>query len=338
MEENNSKQEPENIIIDDKGKEIKPKKLNFFKKVWYSICKFEKYLEMSLEGAGRAFKYLIQIVSIFVLIISCIGLYNINKKLNSLVKNIEDNVPDFTYSEGKIVLKDSTESIYILQDKDFNLGKVIIDLSTEDEETISEYEKTIKEDSENDNMGLIILKDKLIQVVGVGYEGDSTTTVTYDEAMETLFGTSEVELTKAKLLEFLNSDGRNSIFIINFVAYFLAYFVIYLASGLIYVLILTIIGYASSKITKVKLKFSQVFAISIYAFTLSNILNMIYFIANYFAGIKITYFDVAYIAIAYIYMLAVLWLIKYDNIRKQENPVKEDKKEEKEEADGQEQI
>ena len=32
--------------------------INFFKKVWYSITKFEKYPEMATEGLGRALKYL----------------------------------------------------------------------------------------------------------------------------------------------------------------------------------------------------------------------------------------------------------------------------------------
>ena len=32
--------------------------INFFKKVWYSITKFEKYPEMATEGFGKAVKYL----------------------------------------------------------------------------------------------------------------------------------------------------------------------------------------------------------------------------------------------------------------------------------------
>ena len=32
--------------------------INFFKKVWYSITKFEKYPEMATEGLRRALKYL----------------------------------------------------------------------------------------------------------------------------------------------------------------------------------------------------------------------------------------------------------------------------------------
>jgi len=341
MSENNSKNEQENVVVDTEGKEIIPKKFNFFKKVWYSIVKFEKYIEMSLEGTGRALKYLLQIVSIFVLIIACIGLYNTNNSLNAFVKNIEENVPNFKYAEGEISLDENEEQkVYMINDTNLNFGKVIIDLNTEDENIISEYESTIKNDEETANSGIIILKDKVIQVVKLaeGVEGESRISMAYDEVMQNLFGQTDIELTKSNLIEFLNGSGRTSIFIVNFFAYFIAYFLIYLSSGLIYALVLALIGYASAKITKLQLTFAQLFAISVYAFTLSNILNMIYFVVNYFAGITIKYFDVAYIAIAYVYLVAVLFLIKTDFLKKQENEAKKEKKEEKEKTDGQEQI
>lgn len=341
MSDKNSEKEQENVVIDKNGKEIKPKGLGFFKKVWYSITKFEKYVEMSLEGTGKALKYLLQITSIFVLIISCIGIYNANKNLNGFVKNVEDNVPDFKYADGKIALaSDEENKVYTLKDKDLNFGQVIIDLNTEDENVIAEYENTIKSDDETSNVGIIILKDKVVQVAKLpeGVEGETTISMTYDEVMQSVFGKTNIEVTKSNLIEYLKGNGRTSILIVNFFSYFIAYFVIYICSGLIYILVLALIGYISVKITKIKLSFAQLFAMSTYAFTLSNVLNMIYFVANYFAGITIKYFDIAYIAIAYIYLVAVIFLIKLDTLRKQENQVKEEKKEEKKEADGQEQI
>ena len=341
MKENNLENEKENILVDKDGKELKPKKLNFFKKVWYSVTKFDKYVQMSLEGTGRALKYLLQITSIFVLIIACIGIYTINGSLNLFIDNIENNVPDFKYADGQIALAEGEESkVYTLNDTNLNFGKVIIDLNTDDENIVSEYEETIKNASETNNMGIIILKDKVIQVAKLveGVDGESTISMTYDEVMQSLFGSVEVEITKSNLLEYLDGNGRTSIFIVNFFAYFIAYFIIYLSSGLIYALVLALIGFASAKITRLKLTFAQLFAMSVYAFTLSNILNIIYFVVNYFAGITIKYFDVAYIAIAYVYLVAVLFLIKSDTLKKQEDEIKKENKEEKEETNGQEQI
>ena len=45
-------------------------KINFFKKVWYSISKFEKYPDMAAEGIKSAIKYLVIIVSIVTVFIS----------------------------------------------------------------------------------------------------------------------------------------------------------------------------------------------------------------------------------------------------------------------------
>lgn len=340
MSDNNLKKEQENIVMDKNGKEIKPKKLGFFKKVWYSITKFEKYIEMSLEGKSRALKYLLQITSIFVLIIAFIGIYSANISLNGFINNVESNLPEFTYKEGTVILGEGAEDkVYTLQDDNLNLGKIIIDLNTEDENQISEYANTIKQDEESNNIGIIVLKDKVVQVVKLqeGIEGESEISITYDELMQGLFGSTEIELNKANLLEYLDGNGRSSILIVNFFSYFIAYFIIYISSGIIYALVLALIGFTSAKITKIKLTFGQAFSMSIYAFTLSNILNMIYFITNYFAGITIKYFDIAYITLAYVYIAAVIFLMKTDFLRKQENQVKKEK-EEKEETDGQEQI
>ena len=60
------KEQQENIVVDKEENEIKQKKLGFFKKIWYSITKFEKYVEMSSEGVGKALKYLLKLVTIFV--------------------------------------------------------------------------------------------------------------------------------------------------------------------------------------------------------------------------------------------------------------------------------
>lgn len=325
----------------DKVINEKTKKLSFFKKVWYSITKFEKYIEMASEGTMRAVRYLIQLTSILVLVIATISLYDLNSKLNGFIKNIEKNIPDFTYSEGKFELAEGVENKkYTLQDKDLNFGKMIIDLNPIDENVVKEYEKEIKNDNENNNIGYIILKDEVRQVAKMptGAEEETTSTIKYDKIMTEVFGSSEVEFSKSLLLQFLDKNGRGSILTVNFFSCFIAYFIIYASSILIYALVLSLIGFISAKITKIKLKINQIWAMSVYAFTLSTILQMIYLGVNYFTGITIKYFNIAYIAIAYIYLVAVMFLIKTDHLKKQENKVKEEKKEEKIEENGQEQI
>lgn len=322
------------------GNKVKSKKIKFYKKVWYSITKFDKYLELGLEGLGRAIKYLLQITAIFVLIIALIGLYDTNKNLEEFNQNIQENVPDFKYSEGIVSVISEENKAYKLTDANLGLGTIIIDVNTEDESTISEYESSILSNEENPKKGIIILKDKIITVSSVIGEKDSKSVVslTYDEVLQNLFGTSNIELTKQHLLDYLNGEGKTYIYIINFISYFIAYFIIYIFSGVIYVLILALIGYLTGIFTKIRLRFSVVFNMSVYAFTLSNVLNMMYFVINYFAGITIKYFSIAYIAIAYIYLVTIIFLIKIDFFKKQEEKLKEARKEEKGNQNGQEQI
>lgn len=336
-EGSNEKEEILEKVLEEK--ELKPKKMKFYKKVWYSITKFDKYLEMGLEGVGRAIKYLLQITAIFVLIIALIGLFNTNKNLEEFKQNINENVPEFKYSEGTVSLTSGENKVYKLTDNNFGFGTIIIDLNTEDENLISEYEKSILS-NEQKTTGVIILKNKIIQVAKVSEdnEGKSVVTLTYDELLQNVFGSSNIELTKQDIIYYLEGNGRTYIYIVNFVSYFIAYFIIYIFSAVIYTLILALIGYLTGIFTKIKLRFSVVFNMSVYAFTLSNILNMIYFIVNYFAGITIKYFDIAYIAIAYVYLVTIIFLIKSDFFKKQEENLKEVQKEEKGKENGQEQI
>ena len=322
------------------GKEVKPKKINFFKKVWYSITKFDKYLEMGLEGVGRAIKYLLQITAVFALLIALIGVYDTNKNLEGFKQNIDTNVPNFKYSEGTLSLETEENEVYKLKDTNFGFGTIIIDLNAEDENIISGYETSILSGEETSKTGIIILKDRIIQVSNVTDNDNSKSVVSlsYDEVLQNLLGSSNIEITKQDMLEYLDGDGKTYIFIINFVSYFIAYFILYISSGIIYVLILTLIGYLTSIFSKIKLRFSIVFNMSVYAFTLSNILNMIYFVLNYFAGITIKYFDIAYMALAYVYLVTIIFLIKSDFLKKQKEKIEKAKKEEEGREDGQEQI
>jgi hypothetical protein len=340
--ENVKKEQEKDEVLNQvlEGKEIEPKKIKFYKKVWYSITKFDKYLEMGLEGVGRAIKYLLQITALFVFIIALIGLYDTNKNLKEFKQNIQENVPDFKYSEGIVTLNSEENKIYKLTDSSFGLGTIIIDLNTEDEKTISEYESYIVSNKENTKTGIIILKDKIIQVSSVigNDKSKGVVSLTYDEILQNLFGSSNIELTKQNLLDYLDGQGKTYIYVVNFVSNFIAYFILYILSGIVYVLVLTLIGYLSGIFTKIRLRFSVVFNMSVYAFTLSNILYMIYFVVNYFTGITFKYFNIAYIAIAYVYLVTIIFLIKIDFFKKQEEKLKEAKKDEKGNKNGQEQI
>ena len=113
--------------------ENKTKNMNFFKKLWYSITKFEKYPDMAAEGLGSAIKYLIIltfIVSIFITIGSTMEMHRV---IGDLANYIQDNIPDFSYSDGKINAE-IEEPIKITEVNDSTIDQIIIDPNAETEE------------------------------------------------------------------------------------------------------------------------------------------------------------------------------------------------------------
>ena len=71
-------------------------------------------------------------------------------------------------------------------------------------------------------------------------------------------------------------------------------------------------AYVSARICKLNLSFKQAFNIGIYALTLSIILTMFYNVAYYLFGFYTNYFKTVYMLISYVYVVAVILMIKSD--------------------------
>ncbi len=99
-------------------------------------------------------------------------------------------------------------------------------------------------------------------------------------------------------------------------------FGIFFILGLIDALMISIIGFIASRITKILLKYKSIFTMSIYALTLPIILNCIYIVANTLTGFTIDYFSIVYNVIAYIYIITAILMIKTDFIEQQRELVK----------------
>ena len=65
------------------------------------------------------------------------------------------------------------------------------------------------------------------------------------------------------------------------------------------------------------MRYVAIFNMAVYAITLSIILNIIYLIVNMFVPFTIEYFQVMYIAVATIYLIAAIFIIKSEMIKKQ---------------------
>ncbi|MBQ2917239.1 MAG: DUF1189 family protein, partial [Clostridia bacterium] len=146
-------------------------------------------------------------------------------------------------------------------------------------------------------------------------------------------------INKENILLFLSGNNLVKIYTIFVVIVFAYLYIIYLIQFLLDILLLSVVAYLLSKIVGIKFKYKSIFSISAYALTLPIILYMIYMIVNLFTGFTVKYFEIAYNAIAYIYVITAMLMIKSDLIKQQievgkiiaeQKKIREEKKKEEE--------
>ena len=296
------KKNPQNENNNEKTENNDEKK-GFFKKVWYSIDKIEKYSELSAEGFGKAIKYLSILIVILSIISSIIIVYKTNLEIKDIAQYINEDLPELTYNDGTLQV-DSEE---VIIDDNSSYGKVIIDTKTDSEEQINQY---INQVSYEEN-AIIILRNKLI-LKEAGIQG--TTDYNYKE----LFGEMGItEFNKQQLVDYLTSSNMMSLYLNLFLVLFIYVFIIYFINTLFYVIIISIVGYVATLSLKLKIRYVAVFNMAVYAITLPTILNMLYVIINAFFSYTISYFDIMYVLVASIYMIAAIFILKTEFNKKQ---------------------
>ena len=292
----------ENIDISKKG---------FFKKIWYSITKLEKYPELAVEGVPRALIYLIGLVAILA-IVSCAGsLYQLNTVIKNGVDYISNNFPEFSYKDGILDVQSEDPLTY----ENENFGKIIVDTKAEDEQQMNNYINEITDTGE----GVVVLRDKIIlksrSVAG---------TVTYNYS-NLLRNMGITEFQKQDVINFVNSSQIINLYLSVFIMMFVYIFVIYLLNILTYVIFVSIFGCIANLVTKLRMRYAAIFNMSVYAVTLSTILYIAYIAVNIFVNFEIKYFEPMYITVATIYLLAAIFMVKADLIKRQSEVIKIEK-------------
>ena len=77
-------------------------KMGFFKKVWYSIDKIEKYGELAAEGFPRAISYLFQIIIILAIVGASAASYQTKIVIDNIIQFMQNEIPDFTYTNNEL--------------------------------------------------------------------------------------------------------------------------------------------------------------------------------------------------------------------------------------------
>ena len=280
-------------------------KQGFFQKVWNSITKIEKYPDMAAEGLGRAFTYICRIVAILAIVL-CLGtIYQTHQMLQEGMRYLKEEFPEFTYKEGRLDV--SSDERLTISEEDSYVGRTIIDTKTEEEQVINQYINEI----EKSGSGMIILKDKVILK-----NGAIAGTINY-QYKELLQQMGITEFTKQNVIDYANSSPIITLYISVFITIFAYSFIMYLLTTLSNAVFLSVFGFLTTWIARIKMRFLAVFNMSIYALTLSIFLNILYIAVNIFMDFNMEYFQVMYVSVAAIYLVAAIFILKTEFVKQQ---------------------
>lgn len=302
---NNSEQKEDKKTDDNKEQMPKDKKDGFFKKLWNSITKIEKYPEMAAQGLGKAFTYICKVVAILAIIL-CLGMiYQAYQMLQEGISYLQNEFPEFSYKDG--ILTVNSETPITISAEDSYVGETIIDTITEDKEMINKYIKQVEDYGD----GIIVLKDRVIVK-----NGAITGTIEYEyKQMLEQMGINEFQ--KQDVINYINSPQILNIYVSIFITIFVYSFAMYLLTTLSNAVFLAVFGYLTTWIAKIRMRFVAVFNMAIYSLTLSTMLNMMYIAINIFIPFNMEYFQVMYVTVAAIYLIAAIFLLKSEYIKRQ---------------------
>ena len=302
-------QKEENNHVEEKKEEYKPfKGMGFFKKVKYSIVNIEKYPEMAAEGIGKAVSYIAKLVAILAIVLSVWTLYQTYQMVRQGADYLENNFPDFSYSDGTLTV--NTDEVMKFDNEQF--GKIIVDTNTDSEETINQYLNEINEYG----AGALILKDRVVlrNITMIG-----EVSYNYKESFDSINLTA---FSKQDVVNYVQSGQMNSLYFSIFITLFIYSFTMYFINTLWYAVIISIVGYFTMWVLKMRMRYVAIFNMAIYGLTLSTILNIIYLIVNIVFNFTIEYFSIMYVTVATIYLMAAMFIIKSDLIKKQAEVMK----------------
>ena len=301
MEEKKEKEQMQK----EKQSETQNFQKGFFKKLWYSIVNIEKYPEMATEGVGRAISYLFKIVAILAVVLSIWMTYESYEAVRNGVEYLQNEFPTFSYQDGTLLVE--TEEPIVIEAEQSGVGKIVVDTKTDSEEQINQY---LNEIGSNES-GIVVLKQKVL-VKTPGVAGS----ISYD--YQQILGNMQItQFNKQDVINYANSNQIITLYISMFITIFIYSIMMYFITTLWYVVMISIVGYITAWLLKIKMRYVAVFNMSVYAITLSVLLNVIYLIINMFIPFTITYFQVMYVAIATIYLIAAIFIIKSETIKKQ---------------------
>ena len=208
-------------------------------------------------------------------------------------------MPDFTLNNGIISFDEDTEGY----DKDFDFY-VLYSTKSEFADSII---NDLKKDVQKYSSALIYLQDRVIY-----YNGKDYATFKYIDLQSEYNSNISNRYDLINLVDRVGIAGMDLAF---FVASFLSGYIINIITIIFDVILVLGFGILASRLCGVNMPFSKMLSLSIYSLTLSILLSSIYTAVYTFTNFYIEYFQIMYILVAYIYIIAAILIIKSDVIK-----------------------
>lgn len=270
--------------------------------IWDSITNFDKYQEFATEKKLDSLIFFIVLIIIFSFIATITYSVNVHLQINKISKYFESYINEIEFKETKLTVNNNEKTI-IENNKEY----VIIDTGYLENDKTVEYESSIKDKDK----ATIILSDRIIMK-----SGNSSEVVTF--LYKDLVGSNQdISINKQDIQNMLKGSDVIFFYVILMIVTFVAMFLVYAITMLVYVIILAILGKISCVIIRLPMNARSLVKIAVHALTLPTILHIIYFVVNLYTGYTINYFQLMYSAIAYIYIITAIFIIKTDYTKKQ---------------------
>lgn len=292
--------------------EEKEQKMNFFKRFYMSIFKLEEFPKLFTEKVSKAIGYFAVLILITVLILNFFNIMQFSKMFEKGFEFIK-TLPNFKYENGTLPDNlyasgfDEEYNVFFVMDtsKDFKEVKEVTDFA--DKEYGNNYLDA--------DVSILSYKTEMF----VNYYGTQML-INYNEIL-TEQNITEFELNE--LIKDVEEFGLNNINIVYYLYFTVFEFIALFASLLLDAIMLAIFAsIASLMICRVDLKFKQGLVMACHAMTLPIVITLIYNLANILTGFYMEYFSYMILLIEYIYVVAVIFMLKSDKQKMEEELAK----------------
>ncbi len=297
MEDN--KKDPEVIEINN------PTKINFLKKMWYSIARPSRYEDMREQGVWKSIKYFLAVLAILAIIVSIFSTIIQVNVVKDAISYLEKKLPEMEFKDNTLSLK--SEDATILDEnefKDYFGSIVVINPLIENNQAKTEYYNLA---TESNNVVVFLSNEYIVINNKYNPESESEEGIEvhkYADESSKYIEDNAATYTKEHVISYLRSKTPYTYYLSH-------HFVIYFALiGIVFIFIIALISlslWLVTKLSKMKWGFKKSLMNTIYGSTLSMIIYVAYMIIRYFTNFSISFIDVICVMIIYIYIFILLY-------------------------------